>query len=106
MIQASRRLTASNEAQLIDRAVQRIAEGRYKVEVEQDVPVYYFEADVSAMAFMMSLGKMGVTTVVDRPGQVVKVGPDTVISLKTRGGLRLSLQIDKRGFLDVITMSK
>lgn len=82
----------------------KLSKGRCEVTEQEGTPVVYFHTDVSLVAFLLGLGKMGLSCKVAKPQQVVKVGRDTVITAEITNGPKIYMQMDVRGFLDVLTL--
>jgi len=93
-----------NAAQKVVIAAQKLAKNKLEVTQEDNTVIVYFRTDVSMVAFLMALGKIGLNCQISRPQQVVKLGKDTVISAKILNGPSLHLQMDVRGFLDAMTL--
>ncbi len=91
-------------AELIVRTSQRLAKDQVEITQEDHTPVLFFKTDVSFLSFIMELGRLGVKAEITRPQQVVKLGQDTVIVSKLLRGPKVYFQVDKRGFLDAITL--
>ena len=82
----------------------KLSKGKLKLEETEGVIAVYFHTDVSQVAFLLGLGKVGVNCKISRPQQVVRLGRDTVIAAQLIDGTKIYLQIDARGFLDVLTL--
>jgi len=102
----SKELAASvNAKETILKCANRLAKGKITAEKDGDVDMIKFHTDVSALTFLVELGKYKLQFLTKKPSQVVKHGLDLVIMSELPTGEKFSMQVDKRGFLDLVAVS-
>ncbi|QDH83623.1 hypothetical protein [Achromobacter phage Motura] len=99
------RVTAAADPKTaIMKAANRLAKGKISVEQADGLDMIHFSTDVSALTFLVELGKLGVQFLTKKPSQVVKHGTDLVMISQLPSGERFSMNVDRRGFLDIVAV--